>query len=66
MTWCPRLARNSAKRPVPQLLVIEQPPDLGQPGFGELAVMVPGPGVKQRGAFQAEQVGKRVLIDHAN
>jgi hypothetical protein len=27
---------------VPQLLVIQQPPDLGQPGLGELAVVVPG------------------------
>jgi hypothetical protein len=49
---------------VPQLLVIEQPPDLGQPGVGEGAVMVPSPGVQQCDAFEAEQIGKRVLIDH--
>jgi len=30
---------------VSQLLVIEQPPDLGQPGVGECAVVVPSPGV---------------------
>jgi hypothetical protein len=28
--------------------------------------VVPGPGVKQRDAFEAEQVGKRVLIDHGS
>ena len=49
---------------VPQLLVIKQPPDLGQPGIDEFTVMLPSPGVKQRDAFQAEQVRKRVLIDH--
>jgi len=47
-----------------QLLVIEQPPDLGQPGIGEGAVVIPGPGVQQRDAFEAEQIGERVLIDH--
>jgi hypothetical protein len=26
--------------------------------------MVPGPGVEQRDAFKAEQIGERVLIDH--
>jgi hypothetical protein len=26
--------------------------------------MLPSPGVKQRDAFQAEQVRERVLIDH--
>ena len=51
---------------VPQLLVIQQPPDLGQPGLGEFAVVVPGPGVQQRDAFEAEQVGERVLIDHGS
>jgi hypothetical protein len=30
---------------VPHLLVIQQPPDLGQPGAGECAVVVPSPGV---------------------
>jgi hypothetical protein len=49
---------------VSQLLVIQEPSDLGQPGVGECPAMVPGPGVKQRDAFEAEQVGKRVLIDH--
>ena len=49
---------------VPQLLVVQQPPDLGQPGVDECAVVVPGPGVQQRDAFEAEQIGKRVLIDH--
>ena len=49
---------------VPQRLVIQQPPDLGQPGIGEFAVVVPGPGIQQRDAFEAEQIGKRVLIDH--
>ena len=47
-----------------QRLVIQQPPDLGQPGVGECAVAVSGPGVQQRDAFEAEQVGKRVLVDH--
>jgi hypothetical protein len=50
--------------PVPQLVVIQQPPDLGQPGFGELAVVVPGPRVQQRDALEAEEIGERVLIDH--
>ena len=49
---------------VPQLLVIQQPPDLGQPGLGERAVVVSGPGVQQRDALEAEQIGQRVLIDH--
>ncbi len=49
---------------VPQLVVVQQPPDLGQPGIGEFAVVVSGPGVKQRDAFEAEQIGQRVLIDH--
>ena len=49
---------------VPQLLVIQQPPDLSQPGIDEFAVVVPGPGVQQRDAFEAEQIGQRVLIDH--
>jgi hypothetical protein len=113
MTWCPRRARNSANRPVPQaapnatpgsrplshpghdrligreqaaarlrvvagglllaggggadppgehravpqLLVIQQPPDLGQPGLGEFAVVIPGPGVQQRNALEAELAG---------
>jgi hypothetical protein len=26
--------------------------------------VVPGPGVQQRDTFEAEQIGKRVLIDH--
>jgi hypothetical protein len=26
--------------------------------------VIPGPGLKQRHAFEAEQVGKRVLVDH--
>jgi hypothetical protein len=26
----------------PQLLVIQQPPDLGQPGIGERTVVIPG------------------------
>jgi hypothetical protein len=64
MTRCPRLARNSANRPVPQLLITQQLPDLGQPGVGECAVVVPGPGVQQRDAFEPEQIGKRILIDH--
>src|SRR5713226_1440409 len=110
MTWCPRLARNSAKRPGPaggvqrharfpvaevlghdrlvgreqpaarlrvvagglllvggdgadplgehravgQLLVIQEPPDLGGPGIGELPVLISGPGAQHRAAFQAE------------
>jgi hypothetical protein len=37
---------------VPQLLVVQQPPDLGQPGVDESAVVVPGPGVQERGAFE--------------
>jgi len=51
---------------VPQLLVIQQPPDLGQPGIDEFAVVAPGPGIQQRNAFEAEQIGKRVLIDHGS
>jgi len=47
-----------------QLLVIEQPPDLGQPGFSECAVVISSPGVKQRDAFESEQIGQRVLVDH--
>src|SRR6516225_6098149 len=39
---------------VPQLLVIQQPPDLGQPGLREGAVVVSGPGVQQRDALQAD------------
>jgi hypothetical protein len=49
---------------VPQLLVGQQPPDLGQPGLGEFTVMIPGPGIQERDALEAEQKGKRVLIDH--
>ena len=49
---------------VPQLLVIQELPDLGQPGVGERAVVVSGPGVQQGDAFEAEQIGKRVLVDH--
>lgn len=49
---------------VPQLLVIQQPPDLRQPGVDEFAVVVPGPGIQQRDAFEAEQKGTRILIDH--
>jgi hypothetical protein len=49
---------------VPQLLVIQQPPDLRQPGVGEGAVVVPGPGVQQRDAFDAEQISEGILIDH--
>jgi hypothetical protein len=49
---------------VPQLLVIKQAPDLSQPGISEGSVVVSGPGVQQRDAFEAEQVGKRDLIDH--
>jgi len=49
---------------VPQLLVIQQPPDLGQPGLRECAVVVSGPGVQQRDALEAEQIGQRVLINH--
>jgi hypothetical protein len=49
---------------VPQLLVIQQPPDLCQPGVSKCAVVVSRPGVQQRDAFQAEQIGQRVLIDH--
>jgi hypothetical protein len=48
---------------VPQLLVSQQPPDLGQPGIGECAAVVTGPAVQQRDALEAEQVGQRVLID---
>jgi hypothetical protein len=51
---------------VPQLLVIKQPPDLGQPGLGEFAVVVPRPGVQRRDALEAEQIGKLVLIDHGS
>jgi hypothetical protein len=46
---------------VSQLLIIQQPPDLGQPDVGERAVVVSGPAVQQRDAFEAEQVGKRVF-----
>lgn len=53
-------------RAVTQILIIQQPPDLGQPGFGECAVVIPDPGIQQRDAFQAEQIGQRVLIDHGN
>jgi hypothetical protein len=49
---------------VSQLLIIQQPPYLGQPGVGECAVVIPSPGVQQRDAFEAEQIGKRVLVDH--
>jgi hypothetical protein len=28
--------------------------------------VVPGPGIQQRNAFEAEQIGKRVLIDHGS
>ena len=56
---------RSAKTPrSPQLLVIQELSDLGQPGAGESAVVVTGPGVQQGDAFEAEQIGKRVLIDH--
>ena len=49
-----------------QALIVQQPPDLGQPGLGERAVVLSGPGVEQRDALQAEQVGERVLIDHGS
>jgi hypothetical protein len=49
---------------VPQLLARQRPPELGQPGAGECAVVVLGPGLQQRDAFGAGQIGKRVLIDH--
>jgi hypothetical protein len=51
-------------RAILQHLVIQQPPDLGQPGIGELTVVIPGPGVQQRHALEAEEIGTRVLIDH--
>ncbi|MGN6792267.1 MAG: hypothetical protein ACTHJW_07725 [Streptosporangiaceae bacterium] len=51
---------------VPQLLVIQEHSDLGRPGIGKCAVVVSGPGGQQRDAFEAEQKGKRVLIDHEN
>jgi hypothetical protein len=28
--------------------------------------VVPGPGIQQRDALQAQQKGKRILIDHEN
>jgi hypothetical protein len=40
------------------------PPDLGQPIVGECAAVVPGPSVQQRDAFEAEQIGQWVLVDH--
>jgi hypothetical protein len=34
------------------------------PGLGERPVVLPGPGVEQRDALQAEEVSERVLVDH--
>ena len=47
-----------------QLVVLHQPPDLGQPGVDKRTVVVSGPGVQQRDAFEADQIRKRVLINH--
>ena len=51
---------------VPQPLVSQQPPDLGQPGLSERAVVVSGPGIQQRDTLKAQQIPKRILIDHEN
>jgi hypothetical protein len=48
---------------VPQLVVIQEPPDLSQPGLDERAVVVASPCLQQGDAFQAQQIGKWVLID---
>jgi hypothetical protein len=42
----------------------QQRPDLGQPGLGEFAVVVPGEGAEQGGPLHAEQIVPRMLIDH--
>nr|WP_284292531.1 hypothetical protein [Luteimicrobium album] len=49
---------------VAQLRVVEQSPDLRDPGLDERTVMVSGPRVQEGGAFEAEQVRQRVLVDH--
>jgi hypothetical protein len=43
---------------------VQQLADLGDPGFGELAVVLAVEGAHQRDSLQAEQVPQGVLVDH--
>lgn len=45
--------------------VVEQSAHLGEARLHEVLVEVAGPSAQQRDALESEQVGQRVLVDHA-
>jgi hypothetical protein len=58
--------RGEGHAVAPVVRRLHERPNLGDPRQGEVAVVLTREGAQQRGTFNPQQIGERVLVDHGN